>query len=34
MAAIVAIGMAVDRVLFRVLELRVRRRWGLAEEPG
>jgi sulfonate transport system permease protein len=31
MAAIVAIGMAVDGVLFRVLELRVRRRWGLAE---
>jgi NitT/TauT family transport system permease protein len=31
MAAIVAIGMAVDRVLFRVLELRVRRRWGLLE---
>ena len=31
MAAIVAIGVAVDRVLFRVLELRVRRRWGLLE---
>jgi NitT/TauT family transport system permease protein len=31
MAAIVAIGMAVDRVLFRILELRVRRRWGLLE---
>jgi NitT/TauT family transport system permease protein len=31
MAAIVAIGVAVDRGLFRVLELRVRRRWGLAE---
>lgn len=31
MAAIVAIGVAVDRVLFRGLELRVRRRWGLAE---
>jgi NitT/TauT family transport system permease protein len=31
MAAIVAVGVAVDRVLFRVIELRVRRRWGLAE---
>jgi NitT/TauT family transport system permease protein len=31
MAAIVAIGVAVDHLLFRVLELRVRRRWGLAE---
>ena len=31
MVAIVAIGVAVDRVLFRVLELRVRRRWGLLE---
>ena len=31
MASIVAIGMAVDRVLFRILELRVRRRWGLLE---
>jgi NitT/TauT family transport system permease protein len=31
MVAIVAVGMAVDRVLFRVLELRVRRRWGLVE---
>lgn len=31
MASIVAIGMTVDRVLFRVLELRVRRRWGLVE---
>jgi NitT/TauT family transport system permease protein len=31
MAVIVAIGMAVDRVLFRILELRVRRRWGLLE---
>ncbi len=31
MVAIVAIGVAVDRVLFRVLELRVRRRWGLVE---
>ncbi len=31
MASIVAIGMTVDRVLFRILELRVRRRWGLVE---
>ncbi len=31
MAAIVVIGMTVDRVLFRILELRVRRRWGLLE---
>ncbi len=31
MAAIVVIGFAVDRVLFRAIELRVRRRWGLAE---
>ncbi len=31
MVAIVAIGMTVDRVLFRILELRVRRRWGLLE---
>lgn len=31
MAAIVAVGTAVDRVVFRVIELRVRRRWGLAE---
>ncbi len=30
MAAIVAIGVAVDRLLFRPLEVRVRRRWGLA----
>ncbi|HSD22214.1 MAG TPA: ABC transporter permease [Anaeromyxobacter sp.] len=34
MVAIVAIGVVVDRVLFRVLELRVRRRWGLLEEPA
>ncbi|WP_242341529.1 MULTISPECIES: ABC transporter permease [unclassified Anaeromyxobacter] len=34
MATIVAIGVAVDRVLFRILELRVRRRWGLLEEPA
>ena len=31
MTAIVAIGVAVDRLLFRILEVRVRRRWGLAE---
>ncbi len=31
MVAIVAIGVAVDQVVFRVLELRVRRRFGLAE---
>jgi NitT/TauT family transport system permease protein len=31
MAAIVAIGVAVDRILFRTLELWVRRRWGLTE---
>jgi NitT/TauT family transport system permease protein len=31
MIAIVAIGVAVDQLLFRVLELRVRRRWGLVE---
>lgn len=30
MAAIVAVGVAVDRLLFRLLELRIRRRWGLA----
>ena len=29
MASIVAIGIGVDRVVFRVLETRVRRRWGL-----
>jgi len=29
MLAIVAVGVVVDRVLFRVLEQRVRRRWGL-----
>ncbi|HEY6100003.1 MAG TPA: ABC transporter permease, partial [Anaeromyxobacter sp.] len=33
MAAIVVIGVAVDQVLFRLLELRVRRRWGLVEVP-
>ena len=32
MVAIVTIGVVIDRVLFRVLELRVRRRWGLVEE--
>ena len=31
MASIVTIGLAVDRVVFRVLEGRVRRRWGLGE---
>jgi NitT/TauT family transport system permease protein len=31
MAVIVAIGVVVDQVLFRLLELRVRRRWGLVE---
>jgi NitT/TauT family transport system permease protein len=31
MASIVAIGMTVDKILFRILELRVRRRWGLVE---
>ncbi|HVI96569.1 MAG TPA: ABC transporter permease, partial [Anaeromyxobacter sp.] len=31
MASIVVIGLAVDRVVFRVLEGRVRRRWGLGE---
>jgi NitT/TauT family transport system permease protein len=31
MASIVAIGIGVDRIVFRVLEVRVRRRWGLTE---
>ena len=31
MVAIVVIGVGVDRLLFRILELRVRRRWGLVE---
>ncbi len=31
MATIVAIGIAVDQIVFRAVELRVRRRWGLAE---
>lgn len=31
MVSIVLIGVAVDQVLFRILELRVRRRWGLVE---
>lgn len=31
MAAIVAVGVAVDQVLFRLVEVRVRRRWGLTE---
>jgi NitT/TauT family transport system permease protein len=34
MATIVAIGMTVDRVLFRIVELRVRSRWGLVESPA
>jgi NitT/TauT family transport system permease protein len=31
MASIVGIGVLVDQILFRIVELRVRRRWGLAE---
>jgi NitT/TauT family transport system permease protein len=31
MAVIVAIGVAVDRGVFRIVEVRVRRRWGFAE---
>jgi NitT/TauT family transport system permease protein len=31
MVCIVAIGFAVDQVVFRIVELRVRRRWGLLE---
>ncbi|HYG69980.1 MAG TPA: ABC transporter permease, partial [Anaeromyxobacteraceae bacterium] len=31
MVSIILIGVAVDRVLFRLLEVRVRRRWGLQE---
>jgi sulfonate transport system permease protein len=31
MLCIVAIGVAVDQVLFRLLEVRIRRRWGLVE---
>lgn len=31
MLAIVAVGAAVDQVLFRMVEVRIRRRWGLAE---
>jgi len=31
MAWIVLIGVAVDQILFRLVEVRVRRRWGLAE---
>ena len=31
MLAIVAVGALVDQVLFRLVEVRVRRRWGLAE---
>ena len=29
MLAIVAIGMIVDRVIFRTVELKIRKRWGL-----
>jgi hypothetical protein len=29
MAAIVGVGVLTDRLLFRALEFRVRRRWGL-----
>jgi NitT/TauT family transport system permease protein len=32
MLAIVAVGAIVDQVLFRIVEVRVRRRWGLADE--
>jgi hypothetical protein len=28
------VGVAVDQGLFRFLELRVRRRWGLTEAPA
>lgn len=31
MVVIVMVGVAVDQVLFRIVELRVRRRWGLTE---
>jgi NitT/TauT family transport system permease protein len=31
MIAIVAVGSTVDQVLFRLVEVRIRRRWGLAE---
>ena len=31
MLAIVAVGSVVDQVLFRLVEVRIRRRWGLAE---
>ncbi len=31
MVSIVVIGVAVDQVIFRTLEARIRRRWGLAE---
>ena len=32
MLAIVGVGAVVDQVLFRIVEVRVRRRWGLADE--
>ena len=31
MIAIIAVGSVVDQVLFRLVEVRIRRRWGLAE---
>jgi len=34
MVCIIAIGLFVDQGLFRFVEVRVRRRWGLAEEAG
>lgn len=34
MVAIVVVGVIVDQGLFRLLELRVRRRWGLSEAPA
>ncbi len=33
MIAIVAVGAAVDQILFRMIEVRVRRRWGLEADP-
>lgn len=34
MISIIAIGLLIDQGLFRLLELRVRRRWGLTEEAA
>jgi len=31
MIAIVAVGSVVDQVLFRIIEVRIRHRWGLVE---